>query len=160
MSITISPGMALGLLGTSLLLAACSGEHPAPAAPQQAQPSSPPTVSAFTGKNWELRRMTAKGAEVPLPAGVKASITFEKTNGVTGYSGVNTFSGSYASKGASLQWTTPFASTRRGGPPEAMEFERVFLSVLRACDTLEAGVGLTLSGTEGTLAFSSGSPGQ
>jgi heat shock protein HslJ len=53
---------------------------------------------------------------------------------VSGYSGVNRFSGTYSHSPGELlvgaMWIADLITTRRAGPPEAMEFEAALLSVL------------------------------
>lgn len=99
--------------------------------------------------------MTGGGVDALFPAGAMVSITFEPDGVVRGYSGVNTFRGGYRREGAVLTWTGPFASTRRGGSPEAMALETSFLQVLEACVKAEdtADGGLRLSGAMGELVF-------
>lgn len=48
---------------------------------------------------------------------------------VTGYSGVNRFTGGFERSGESLRFG-PFATTRRAGPPELMELETQVLTAL------------------------------
>jgi heat shock protein HslJ len=50
---------------------------------------------------------------------------------VTGYAGVNRFSGDYELEGASLRFGL-MATTRRAGPPEAESLERSVLTALAA----------------------------
>lgn len=104
--------------------------------------------------SWRFASWKVDGAEKGVPAGLTASIQFDGKSGVQGGSGVNQFSAGHAIEGGVVKWTTPFRSTRRAGPPEHMEFEQQFLSILQACDKLaEDATKLTLSGPKGVLVF-------
>ena len=58
----------------------------------------------------------------------------EKTGTVSGFAGVNTFSGPYRVSGPTGIKVGPLATTRMYGP--AMDYETMFLSVLNRADTI------------------------
>jgi len=105
------PLMLLTAVLTAASLAACAGLPPemAPGAPLE-------------GTYWKL---VDAGGKVPKPATgqPEAHIRFEAgTKRTSGYSAVNSFTGTYEASGSKLRFG-PVAATRRAGPPDAMEVE-------------------------------------
>jgi heat shock protein HslJ len=109
--------------------------------------------SAAESTAWKLAQITSEGMDLPIPVGVSATIILDENGTVSGYSGVNTFIGSYERDAGKVRWTSPFRSTRRGGQKEHMAFEHAFLSVLQACDTVTQDKALTFTSTKGRLIF-------
>jgi len=107
---------------TALSLAGCAGIESAPA---------PGPAVALDKTYWRL----AEVEDLSVPAGAgrrQPHIQFDpEKKRVTGYSGVNIFSGGYDTTGGGLRMTQ-MASTRRAGPPELMELETAFLKALSA----------------------------
>jgi len=128
-------GAALGLAGAIALgLTGCAEMEYAP---------SPLEEGQFGKISWRL--VAIDGAAVPSATGhQQANIEFDPDKKrVTGYSGVNIFSGGYEATGSKLRMSK-MASTRRAGPPELMKLETTYLKALSATrsyrvdgDTLE-----------------------
>jgi heat shock protein HslJ len=80
---------------------------------------------------WRLAEV--EGMSVPVAAGRREpNLQFDpEKKRVTGYSGVNIFSGGYDTTGGGLRMTQ-MASTRRAGPPELMKLETALLKALSA----------------------------
>jgi heat shock protein HslJ len=71
------------------------------------------------------------------------SLEIDGEGQVGGYAGVNRFMGRLAGEADAL--FSPLATTRRAGPPEAMELERNYLQALAGCDSYAIdGTSLTL----------------
>jgi len=98
----------------ALLLAACAGGS------AQVQ---------LAGTYWNVKEVDGQSFK-PLKGGRDAHLRLdEKQKRATGYSGVNSFSGSFETSAASLSFG-PIAATRRAGPPPAMAFETAFFRAL------------------------------
>jgi heat shock protein HslJ len=85
-----------------------------------------------------------------IPAGLRHHpfLSVEAQGRVSGFSGVNRFSGALDPDGERV--FPPLATTRRAGPPEAMALETAFLSALGNAAAVELGEKrLTLSGPDG-----------
>ena len=99
----------------ALLLAACAGGGEKAA----------PLVATY----WNVKQVDGQSFK-PLKGGRDAHLRLdEKQKRATGYSGVNSFSGSFESSAAGLSFG-PIAATRRAGPPPAMAFETAFFKAL------------------------------
>lgn len=99
----------------ALLLAACAGSAATPLA----------------GTYWNVMQVGAQRFK-PLKGGRDAHLRLDaQQKRATGYSGVNSFSGSFETGAASLTFG-PIAATRRAGPPAAMTFEAAFFKALEA----------------------------
>jgi putative lipoprotein len=130
-----SGSAALALAGlVALSLAGCAGMESAP---------DSESAALLAKTHWQLTEV--EGMPVPVEAGWREpNLQFDsEKKRVTGYSGVNIFSGGYAATGSGLRMTQ-MASTRRAGPPELMKLETAFLKALSATrsyrvngDTLE-----------------------
>jgi heat shock protein HslJ len=86
-------------------------------------------ATALEGTNWTLAELGGKrfGAiEGQRPPTLRLD---PATHRVSGFSGVNTFGGSYMLNGAALKFT-PLMGTRMAGPPEAMATETRYLTAL------------------------------
>jgi putative lipoprotein len=115
--------VALALTGSiALSLVGCADMESAPA---------PGPAVALDKTHWRL--VEVENLSVPTGAGRREPhIQFDpEKKRVTGYSGVNIFSGGYDTTGGGLRMTQ-MASTRRAGPPELMELETAFLKALSA----------------------------
>jgi heat shock protein HslJ len=112
-----------------LLVAACAGRDGPPA--------------PLAGTVWNAKEAGGQ-AFVPLKGGRDAHLRLDaRKKRATGYSGVNSFSGTYEASAAGLKFG-PLAATRRAGPPAAMAFESAYFKALAATrsyrisgDTLE-----------------------
>ena len=105
-----------------LALAGCAGMESA---------SEPGAASPLDKTYWRLE--TVDDMAVPPGAGrLEPHIQFDpEKKRVTGYSGVNIFSGGYSTNGSHLRMSS-MASTRRAGSPELMQFEATYLKALSA----------------------------
>jgi heat shock protein HslJ len=99
------------------------------AAESSPAPSQPATLETV---EWTLTEMNGK----PMQSAAKGRQTFptlrfsaEKKQ-ASGFSGVNRFFGSYEREDEKLKFG-PLAGTRMAGPPEAMELEKDFVTMLR-----------------------------
>jgi putative lipoprotein len=114
---------ALALAGSiALSVAGCAGME-----------SAPGSESAVLLEKTPWRLMEVDGMSVPVAAGQREpNVQFDpEKKRVTGYSGVNIFSGGYDATDSRLRMTQ-MASTRRAGPPELMKLETAFLKALSA----------------------------
>ena len=88
--------------------------------------------------DWKLVRYEVCGKPVDFS---RATISFsqEKKNALTvsGFSGVNLFSGSLNVKGKKISSKPEFVTTRMAGRKEDMDFERKFLNSLTPANSLE-----------------------
>jgi putative lipoprotein len=74
-----------------------------------------------------------EGAEVPPPAADRRqpNVIFGADGRMTGFSGINRFSGAYTVEGQNLKFSN-LAMTRMAGTPEAMAVEQKIVAALRA----------------------------
>lgn len=126
----------LAVSAVALLLAACAGGG---------------TPAPLTGTYWNLKQVGEQHFK-PLKGGRDAHLRLDaRQKRATGYSGVNSFSGSYESGAESLKFG-PIAATRRAGPPAAMAFEAAFFKSLEATRSYRiAGEALELLDAEGRV---------
>ena len=110
------------LTGALLLgLAGCAEMEPA---------SGPAEGEQLGTTQWRL--VSVDGSAVPSGSGRQPHIEFDpEKKRVTGYSGMNIFSGGYDASGSRLRMSR-MASTRRAGPPELMKLETTYLKALSA----------------------------
>lgn len=104
---------------------------------------------------WRLKSMTEGGESVSVPITIRGEVTMQLQKGgmVTGASGVNRFRGqAEIDPQGRVEWKSGFMTTRRGGPPELMEFERRFLAALKRVDTFTSGQELKAVGGKGPQA--------
>ena len=103
----------------------------------------------LTGTYWNVKQVGALSFK-PLKGGRDAHLRLDaKQKRATGYSGVNSFSGSFETGAASLKFG-PLAATRRAGPPQAMAFEAALFKALEATRSYRiAGATLELLDAEG-----------
>jgi heat shock protein HslJ len=73
-----------------------------------------------------------KHAVVSALATITITMSFAQNGKVAGDAGVNRFNATYATSGANAIEIGPAATSRKAGPPEAMEQEREFLAALSA----------------------------
>jgi heat shock protein HslJ len=95
------------------------------------------TASKFHQREWNLRTMTVDGRQIVMDIDSRITIRFDADGQVAGFASVNRFSGTYSlSADGKLIWDKPgYVATRRAGPPELMEKERVFLGALDKTNT-------------------------
>ena len=77
--------------------------------------TAPAPSSPLAGKAWTLTMVEGAQVPPPAPAGRPAGIAFAANGRVTGYSGVNTFSGNYTVDGQNLKFSG-LAMSRMAGP--------------------------------------------
>lgn len=109
------------------------------------------------GVNWKLESYMIAGGTRAVPSSVTVTALFEEGR-VSGESGVNTYRGEYKLSGASLRISN-VATTLMAGPPEAMEVEQEFVSLLERTRTFTAeGTGLKMFDDAGAeiLVFAEG----
>lgn len=91
--------------------------------------------------DWNLVRYNLDGRSINFS---KATISFDQTESkslkVSGFSGVNLFSGSYDVSGKKISSKSDFITTRMAGPKQDMEFERAFLASLNGAEGIEVKV--------------------
>ena len=112
----------------------------------QAHAASPPTL---TGHTWQLAKL---GPVDRKKAGITARFTADRK--VSGFSGCNSYSGTYTMSGGSISVSRKLAVTRKACARPVMLQERLYLAALTAAKTYSiAGDMLKLRGRGGlTLA--------
>jgi putative lipoprotein len=122
-----------GLGSVALALASLMALNLAGCADIESAPDSG-SAALLAKTRWQLTEV--EDMSMPVAAGRQAPhIQFDpEKKRVTGYSGVNIFSGGYAATGSQLRMSQ-MASTRRAGPPELMRLETAFLKALSATRT-------------------------
>ncbi len=122
-------------LSAALILSACAGGGGKPA--------------SLAGTYWnvtEVGAQTFKAAKGQREAHLRLDAQNKRA---TGYSGVNSFSGAYETRGTSLKFG-PLAATRRAGKPAAMTFESAYFKALGATRAYQiSGDALELIDAEG-----------
>ena len=98
------------------------------------QVRAPVKAKPLTGTEWSLKGFEKRGkkatSDTALVAGTAITLTIGADGRASGSAGVNRYFGK-ATPGEGGQITFgPMASTRRGGPPEAMAQERAYLQQL------------------------------
>lgn len=90
-------------------------------------------LDRLLGRVWELRAVTMDGNNVVMHVDAQMTLQFDEDGQARGLGAVNQFSRGYRfDEGAVLTWTTPdYVLTRRGGPPELLDKEVIYLSALR-----------------------------
>ena len=123
--------------------------------------SAPAKAKPLTGTEWSLggfeQAKSGQGESrsveaTSLVAGTTITLTIGADGRASGYAGVNRYFGK-ATPGEADQITFgPMASTRRGGPPEAMAQERAYLRQLGDVSRwLVNGNSLVLTGKDGSF---------
>ncbi len=101
----------------------------------------------LAGTGWVVTSID----EDPLLVEDPPTIAFEEGGGVSGGAGVNRFVGTWSMDEGVLVFG-PLATTRMAGPPDRMDLERRFLSVLAArCSASVADDQLALTSDGGSL---------
>ena len=135
-------------LVVAVILAGCSQSLP-----------SMPKGGTLTGVEWQLG--TLNGAQAP--AGQKQVTAVFDAKSLSGFSGVNTYSGPYTAGADGAFKAGPLASTMMAGPPEAMQLEAGYLKALQSATSYYAADGkLTLYGSDGAplVVYAAGKPAQ
>lgn len=100
------------------------------------------------GIDWTLRSYSSGGRLEAVPSGARVDAKFEAGT-VSGFSGVNTYSGMYRLSGDDLD-ISGVASTMMAGPEDLMDLERAYLSNLEKTVSFRAGTdSLTLLDGDG-----------
>ena len=97
---------------------------------------------------WELTRL----GETPMHEGMQAPTLVVEGRSVSGFAGVNRFTGSLAAEGPFL--FEPLATTRMAGPPPAMELETLYLAALQQATGWEATSDTLVLSAEGIAVLS------
>ena len=104
------------------------------------------TTLAMLEGRWTLSAI--EGFDIPAGLRGEPSLSVDAEGRVSGFSGVNRFSGALDRDGPRI--FRPLATTRRAGPPEAMALETAFLEAMSRATVVEGGRDrLTLSGPDG-----------
>lgn len=98
-------------------------------------------IQRLQATEWELRAVTIDGNEVVMHSDGKMAVLFGADGTVQGFGGVNQFAGNYSvSDDGKLAWgKTGFVTTRKSGPPEFVEKEKLFLDAMRRTTRAIAG---------------------
>ncbi len=133
---------AAALAVAAALVAGCSTTE----APRPSDPAVP-----LAGTFWTLVEAGGKASSAALPGDREPYIRLDDaTMRVTGYAGVNNLMGGYQTSGTSLAFSL-LATTRRAGPPPAMELESTVLRALGSTRSYRiAGETLELLDAEGS----------
>jgi len=92
-------------------------------------------TGGIVGVDWIVTGYNnGKEAVVSPIAGTDLTALFEKANQLTGFAGVNNYSGEYKVDGAKIT-VGPLASTKMAGDPALMEQETLFLAALGSAAT-------------------------
>lgn len=126
------------------LLCACATDAPPPAD----APAGADTHASPEGE-WQLVRL----GDMPMHEGIQPPTLAVAGRQVTGFAGVNRYTGARADEGEVL--FGPLATTRMAGPPAAMELETRYLAALQQATgwRLEDGALVLLSGEATVLTF-------
>jgi heat shock protein HslJ len=116
-------------------------------------------LDKLIGRQWQLKTITVDGSPVIMHVDATQLIRFGSDGKVTGFGGVNRYSGAYQfSPEGALSWPGPgLISTRMAGPPELMDKERAFLNGLpKTSRAVVVGHALQLQSEDGSnvLVFS------
>jgi|KBSMisStaDraftv2_1062788.scaffolds.fasta_scaffold173833_1 heat shock protein HslJ len=144
---------ALAVVGLALL-AGCStlgvGKDNEPAMITDAN------VNRIQNREWALKSLQLDGRQIVMDLEANMTLKFGADGKATGFGSVNQFSGGYSfSPNAQLAWTRPgFVTTRRAGPPELMEKERLYLEALtKTSRAIVKGHALQLQSEDGSTAL-------
>ena len=139
----LSPRLFAAATFLSVALAACQPPHPAS--------SEPAFRASVSGVDWELMELDGKTASTGA-GGRRATLRFDAdTAHVSGFSGCNRFSGTYALAGDSLQFG-PLVMTRMACA-RGMELEAALSTALQATRRYElSSTQLKLFGPSGAVA--------
>ena len=113
-----------------LLLGACSmmggGKDSGPAV------VTSQNVARVQNLQWELKSLTIDGQNVVMDLDANMTVLFGADGKVTGFGSVNQYSGTYSfdSAGKLLWGSRGLVTTRKNGPPELMQKERIYLEAL------------------------------
>jgi heat shock protein HslJ len=146
-----------GVLALSLL-AGCSmmgeGKDKAPAV------ITSQNVDRVQGKQWELKKLTIDNRDIVMDLDANMTLIFGTDGKATGFGSVNQFSTTYAfDQDAKVTWGR-IVTTRRAGPPELMQKERICLEALtKTSRAIVKGPALQLQSDDGTTALPSSKPG-
>ena len=112
--------------------------------------------AALEGVQWTLTASSETGADL-TDLGISAR--FDGTS-MTGFSGVNTYTGAYTAFEDGVFGAGPFASTMMAGPDDAMAAEAAYMKLAEAAEMYEVADGrLTLTTPDGkTLSYEAAAP--
>ena len=119
------------------MLAGCSSHRTDPAA----KPAHPVAITSqnldqILGMQWTLKAMVINGNEYPLSEQMPF-IKFEDNGRLSGFASVNRIFGAIQiDHNGAVKWSAPLGSTRMAGPPERMNQESTFLSILKQTKSL------------------------
>ena len=127
-------------------------------------PAAGGTVGSFadtlTGTSWVAQQLTDDTGGRVVLAGSEPTIEFsDDGHAVTGSTGCNTYSGDVMISEGTISVERVSATERACSPPQVMEQESVFLTVLTSANTLAVVGGvLELSGAGGSVLFVEAQP--
>jgi len=113
-------------------------------------------VDRIQNREWVLKSLQIDGRQVVMDLEANMTIKFGADGKVTGFGSVNQFSGGYSfSPNAQLAWGRPgLVTTRRAGPPELMQKERVYLeAITKTSRAILKGHALQLQSDDGSTAL-------
>lgn len=143
--------ISLGVLAL-VLLAGCSmmgaGKDSGPAV------ITSQNVDRVQGRQWELKKLTMDGRDVVMDLDANMTLIFGPDGKASGFGSVNQFSTTYSfSQDGKLTWTR-IVITRRAGPPELMQKERIYLEALtKTSRAIVKGIALQLQSDDGVTAL-------
>ncbi len=122
------------------------------------QAREPVKAKPLTGTEWSLEGFEKRGKEAAsdtaLVAGTTITLSIGPDGRATGSAGVNRYFGKAEVAQGDRITFGPMASTRRGGPPEAMAQERTYLKQLsEVSNWAVVGDRLVLTGKDGSFAL-------
>ncbi len=111
-------------------------------------------IDRVQGRQWELKKLIMDSREVVMDLDANMTLTFGADGKATGFGSVNQFSTTYSfSQDGKLTWTR-IVTTRRAGPPELMQKERVYLEALtKTSRAIVKGIALQLHSDDGATAL-------
>ena len=89
-------------------------------------------VTRIQDREWVLKSLQIDGRQIVMDLDANMTLKFGADGKASGFGSVNQFSGGYSfGPNAQLAWGRPgLVTTRRAGPPELREKERVYLEAI------------------------------
>jgi heat shock protein HslJ len=110
-------------------------------------------VDRIQNREWVLKSLQIDGRQIVMDLDANMTLKFGTDGKASGLGSVNQFSGGYSfSPNAQLTWGRPgLVTTRRAGPPELMEKERVYLeAITKTSRAIVKGHALQLQSDDGS----------
>ena len=114
------------------------------------------TPGGLTGHSWTLTRLVVDGKEQPLAQGRSLTLRFqERDHTISGFSGCNSYGGSYTISGDSLRFDHMRMTVMACADASVMELEAVYMRALDGVGSYHLdGATLALSGDGGRVQIS------